>query len=147
MVIGSVNIYDILRPNLLWMKAVSRRLTLRFVAYCALLAMICQLLLPFAHTAVMQADVNPAWCGTGVKAPSASLNLGSEQGDHAAKMMFCPVCAAASVHAIAPPPAAAVLLLAQPFSAIQLPTQHTHFAYQSYAIPPPPRGPPEFLNV
>lgn len=122
-----------------------RRFSHRFAAYCALLAMICQLLLPFAHAAVMRADVNPTWCGTGVQSPLTALSPGSEQGDQAGKMMFCPVCAAASVHAIAPPPVARIVAVAMVYAAIELPALYINFAYQSYAIPPPPRGPPVFL--
>jgi hypothetical protein len=147
MAVGSVNIYVILAPHFLGYVAVLRRFSLRFAAYCALLAMICQLLLPFAHAELMRADVSPAWCGTGAKAPSAALNLASEQGDHAAKMMFCPVCAAASIHAIAPPPVALVVPASISYTAIELPTLYVNFTYQSYAIPPPPRGPPAFLNA
>ena len=147
MLLGSVNIYVILSQILLWMKTVHRQLTHRFAAYCALLAIVCQLLLPFAHAAAMRADVNPAWCGTGAKAPSMSFSSASAQGDDAGKMMFCPVCAAASVHAIAPPAVAYIVAVLMVYTAIELPAHYVNFAYQSYAIPPPPRGPPDFLNA
>nr|WP_027467827.1 hypothetical protein [Deefgea rivuli] len=100
------------------------------------------MLLPFAHAAVTQADVSPAWCVTGEKAPSMSANPASEQDDQAGKMMFCPVCAAASWHAIAPLSTASVLLASPSYSSIDLPALSISFSSQSYAIPPPPRGPP-----
>ncbi|MGL4997192.1 MAG: hypothetical protein ACRC6G_13590, partial [Deefgea sp.] len=57
-----------------------RPLTHRFAAYCALLAMICQLLLPFAHAAVMTQELGAAWCGTGPQ-PIPQWSLDAQQDE------------------------------------------------------------------
>ncbi|MBM5571291.1 MULTISPECIES: DUF2946 family protein [Deefgea] len=120
------------------------RLTHRFAAYCALLAMLCQLLLPFAHAAVMAQETSPAWCGTGAQpAQQWSLdNSTNSPDDQPAKVMFCAVCAAAGAHALVPPTAILVLPAVQWLAVLQLAPYLTEFSYPSFAIPPPPRGPP-----
>lgn len=121
-----------------------RRSTHRFAAYCALLAMICQLLLPFAHAALMTQEVGAAWCGTGPQPiPQWSANAAPDEPDEqSATMMFCALCATASAHALVPPTAIIVLPFTKIDLVVQFEPDSAEFSYPSYAIPPPPRGPP-----
>nr|WP_314901977.1 DUF2946 family protein [uncultured Deefgea sp.] len=121
-----------------------RRSTHRFVAYCALLAMLCQLMLPFAHALVMTQAVDAAWCGTGPQ-PKVLWSNDVQQDAHAeqtSKMLFCSVCAMAGAHALVPPTAILVFPLTKIDAVVQFEPDSAEFSYPSLAIPPPPRGPP-----
>ncbi|WP_156905387.1 DUF2946 family protein [Chitinibacter tainanensis] len=116
----------------------------RFAHALALLAMLAQLLLPFAHAAAMDAGVPLAWCGTGPQ-PTAMQGDGSpaQGGAGEAKILVkCALCSVASLHALAPPPALTLLALVPaptlPVASLAL----SHRSPLTRAIPPPPRGPP-----
>ena len=120
------------------------RSTHRFAAYCALLAMICQLMLPFAHAVAMAQAVEAAWCGT---SPQPKVQWSNDVQQDASteqtnKMMFCSVCAMAGAHALVPPTAILVLPLSQIDTVVQFEPDSAEFSYPSFAIPAPPRGPP-----
>jgi hypothetical protein len=131
------------RRNIFGCIAVPRQFTHRFAAYCALLAMMCQLLLPFAHAAVMQSDVTPSWCSSQAQKGNLATSIPiNDQGDDASNIIFCPVCAAASCHALVIPFNANLVPDHIEYSAILLPELNIHFTAQTFAISPPPRGPP-----
>ncbi len=106
--------------------------------------MICQMLLPFAHAAVMTQELGSAWCGIGPQPiPQWSAETQQDAPDEqVAKKMMCTVCATAGAHGLLPPTAIFVLPLAQADLAAELVPDHTQFTFPSFAIPPPPRGPP-----
>ena len=105
------------------------RSTHRFAAYCALLAMICQLMLPFAHAVAMAQAVEAAWCGTSPQpkvqwANDVQQDASTEQTN---KMMFCSVCAMAGAHALVPPTAILVLPLSQIDTVVQFEPDSAEF--------------------
>lgn len=116
----------------------------RFAAtWLALLAIVAQLLLPFAHAAAMDAGVKLAWCGTG-KAPMLGADLASSQDSGDAKIIVkCAICSLAGLHAIAPPPAPLSLPVLKPAQYAPQIVVQDFISPVSYAIPPPPRGPPQ----
>jgi hypothetical protein len=106
--------------------------------------MMCQLLLPFAHAAVMMQDASAAWCGSGPQ-PKVQWSIDAQADDSAeqtSKTIFCSVCAAASAHVLVPPTGILVLPLTKIDTVIQFDSDSAEFSYPSFAIPPPPRGPP-----
>lgn len=110
--------------------------------WLALLAIVAQLLLPFAHAAAMDAGVKLAWCGTG-KAPVLGADLAGSQDNGNAKIIVkCAICSVASLHAIAPPPAPFSLPVFKPAQYAPWVAAQDVISPVSYAIPPPPRGPP-----
>lgn len=123
---------------------VLRRSSHRVAAYCALLAMMCQLLLPFAHAAVMAQAQTAAWCGTGPQPKMAWSGSNSQDTESAesGKMMFCPVCASVGAQAFVPQTDLIVLPLPQITTLVEFETNTGDLSYASFAVPPPPRGPP-----
>ncbi|QLG88664.1 DUF2946 family protein [Chitinibacter bivalviorum] len=115
----------------------------KFAVWLALLAMLAQLLLPFVHVAAMDAGVSLAWCGKG-KAPLQASPAGAQDGSDAKIIVKCSLCAVAGLQAIAPPPALIALPIAALLSHVLMPQWQEYFSPLSYAIPPPPRGPPLF---
>ncbi|WP_373976301.1 hypothetical protein NT239_05865 [Chitinibacter sp. SCUT-21] len=112
----------------------------KLAPWFAVLAMVAQLLLPFAHAAAMDAGVPLAWCGTG-QAPSVNQDSSLSSSD-AKIIVKCAICSVASLHAIAPPPAQISLPLLIPVGHSPILRLTESFSVDSYAIPPPPRGPP-----
>lgn len=114
----------------------------QFATWLALLAVVAQLLLPFAHAAAMDAGVPLAWCGTG-KAPTLSGDDAAASSSADAKIIVkCAICSLGSLHAIAPLPLSFGLPLLGLTSPVPVAVWQDFVSPTSFAIPPPPRGPP-----
>jgi hypothetical protein len=104
--------------------------------------MMCQLLLPFAHAAVMQSDVTPSWCGSEANVGDFSSELVYGQGSHEPKALFCPVCVTSSGHVFGALFNVNLVPAQIEYLGVLLPELNIHFIAPALAISPPARGPP-----